>query len=282
MGALHEGLRRRCVCSQNAVALHVHSYGSVNASALSSVTPMQRNMTNIVSGTLLSATDPPTPPLVVYGLDEFGQRIHVIDTRLVVRVAAKNPELVVGGRTVVTVSPDRETVGNVTFDQVKFTAVPGSTETLEISVIYPAAGGADINLTMGLCQVGQVLPDGSTVCITCKPGTYTFYSTEDVCHSCPIATAHCAGGNRFKVKTGWWRRSKFSNETLECLFGPACLGYPMFPNATGSQVEFIEQTIDYPEGCAPGYRGNLCFGCSYGYDSHSSSRACARVLHNYL
>lgn len=56
-------------------------------------------------------------------------------------------------------------------------------------------------MTMALCQVGEVLKQGSKACTQCKSGTFTMNSTASACWSCP-PNAKCGPGAFFLPYTG--------------------------------------------------------------------------------
>eukprot|EP01041_Mallomonas_annulata_P002061 gene2061-4027_t len=76
--------------------------------------------------------------------------------------------------------------------------------------------------------------------------------------NCPIGAEWCKE-NDVEVKSGYWRLSKNSYSTIQCPYGPSCLG----GNRTGS------------ESCDVGYKGPLCMTCGDGYYISDVSGKCS-------
>ena len=172
-------------------------YGDNNATVIHSVRVLSPQM-SVVSGQLLRDFG---SKIVINGLDSFGETIHKISTRLVVRLSAHADSLLVGGRTVQTINPDTAAANanlkDVVFEGVKFTALPGSAETVLVSVIYPA----EVNVRCGCgcgCGCGSV---GVVVVVWvwCWSGITLSPPRADMHCLVWTCTAWCAHASRFLV-----------------------------------------------------------------------------------
>lgn len=87
-------------------------------------------------------------------------------------------------------------------------------------------------VTAAGCEPGQVLPEGTAVCVTCPYGEYSWENDATECTSCPDGAA-CWGGDHLKAKKGYWRLNGTSGrcdswdstcDLYECHIEEACEG----------------------------------------------------------
>ena len=73
----------------------------------------------------------------------------------------------------------------------------------------------------------------------CKPGTYSFNTTDIACSVCP-PEAECLGGSEIELNSGYWRPEE-SMDIYRCPRPENCF------NVEDSDIN-----------CASGYTGRLC------------------------
>lgn len=141
--------------------------------------------------------------------------------------------------------------GQINFNDVIVTGLPGSTFTLKVSPISINAEKVkkafnvempDIYLygNIRLCIRGEYQSTDNK-CIMCSEGFYTLLDNQTQCEECPLH-ATCMNGDEIKVDNGYWRPNISTNVIYECFNVDAC---PSNSNIT----------------CATGYGGNLCQSC---------------------
>ena len=128
------------------------------------------------------------------------------------------------------------------FPDLAVAALPGTAVTFDLDIELgsfpsfpslalkqqPALRG-NVSVDVGQCPVGFTL-SGSTQCVACPTGEFSWDPSADRCSSCP-AGATCPGGAEMLVLPGFWRRDNRTAQLYECPLPAHCR----------------------PEGCTTGY-----------------------------
>jgi hypothetical protein len=155
----------------------------------------------------------------------------------------------------------------VIIEGAQFRGVPGSTTSLNVTLLSPPHGTVRtglFDLDILPCTPGHFESPagaGTFLCSPCPSGTTTLHQDATSCDRCP-STVVCRGGNDTASRFGYWRESHNTLFTVGCTFPDACLGAynPDFPNQkanirSGSMWFEVDQ-------CATGYSGNVCAKCA--------------------
>jgi len=85
------------------------------------------------------------------------------------------------------------------------------------------------------------------------------------CKTCDSSIAFCNGGDEYLPKEGHWKFNATADIIHTCL-AAGCLGYK---EVDGRLLDEFED-----QGCAEGYKGNLCNNCIDGYGKNSDKTEC--------
>lgn len=75
------------------------------------------------------------------------------------------------------------------------------------------------------CEVGEKFADKGS-CDSCPEGNYfslTKMTQPGNCLACPTTVATCFGGSFIGPNPGYWRKSNYTSNFIECLNPDACL-----------------------------------------------------------
>ena len=90
-------------------------------------------------------------------------------------------------------------------------------------------------------------------------------STPSDCKDCQTNKMYCKGGSDIGPKPGYWRSAKTTDNFIQCLYTPACLGYEdKYNNSLGA--------------CFTGYQGILCADCQPGFSREGEAK-CGKCPH---
>jgi len=94
------------------------------------------------------------------------------------------------------------------------------------------------------CISGEAFTEAGK-CTTCEENFYSVevFTEPGTCKQCPLDKANCDivdGVSMIGPKAGYWRSSATSDNFMQCLYTPACLG-------------IVEEEADPKGSCAEGY-----------------------------
>ncbi|GMH37693.1 hypothetical protein BSKO_05566 [Bryopsis sp. KO-2023] len=155
-------------------------------------------------------------------------------------------------------------------------AMPG-TYNVSFSFTPNEEGGkflsTSITIVVRECVVGEVSKDDGRRCEKCKPGFFSFDTSDKNCELCPGKKATCYGST-LSPADGFWHSAPHSTDVHSCLLEEACT----YDNRTEILQEsslrngaIIDSGEGYPQ-CAQGYEGVHCGSCAPTHGKERSLR----------
>jgi len=89
------------------------------------------------------------------------------------------------------------------FDEIVVSKYPDTHVNLTFVAPDIVSNEASIPLYLRACIRGEILPEGGGVCIRCDPGTFSWNTSDTMCHACPVG-AVCYGGDHIKSLQDYW------------------------------------------------------------------------------
>ena len=191
---------------------------------------------NVGSGVLYDQT-------LDFILIDADNQTMVLDSSSQIEIKSFSSDTLVSG-----INAVKANQGAVSFSSLYFTSNPGDTnvefeitsKALDTEILKLQFGAdysqAPITVSFRYCKPGEIIRNSQWD--TCSPGTYSFLWNSTVCESC-MNNAECLGGTEVFLDKGYWRISKNTTKTYECLVEDAC---------KGGYVEDSEHPVEWDTG----------------------------------
>lgn len=197
---------------------------------------LKMNYFNLTGPTLLQR------PIAFTTLDYFGQEIEFDDETNYLKIEVSSNS----GSTTNNTFMVKSINGSFIFGS-ELSPRPGTTYKLSmetnIESFFFNSSRISVDINFKLCDIGEVIPYKSEICIVCPPNSYSLEIPVDytvTCKSCAdVKGLMCKeGGKKLAVDAGYWRYNEVSQNVIPCFTPSACA--PRIPNTT-------ECSITYPD-----------------------------------